>query len=90
VHVEAIGAAIDLRNPCLHERKQFWIEPAFVEIILHADQGGDAIRSDGVGVQSLRHGFISEIEKPRMSPCIVMMTDNEGNTLMIFWQWRVT
>ena len=55
MHVETVGAAVDLRDPCFHERHELVIEPAFLEIALNADQGSAAVWNDGGWVQSLRH-----------------------------------
>ena len=47
MHVEAIGAAVDLRDPRLDERDELVIEPAHPEVVLDAHQGCDAGRNDG-------------------------------------------
>jgi hypothetical protein len=57
MHVEAVGAAIHLRDARVHERDELVVEPAFLKIVLHADQGGNPVRRDGVWIQSLSHGF---------------------------------
>jgi hypothetical protein len=59
VHMQAVGAAVDLRRPCLHQRDQLGIEPAFLNVILDGREGGDAVGRDFERVQSLGHSVLS-------------------------------
>jgi hypothetical protein len=58
VHVDAEGAAIDLRNPQIDEIDQFLRQAAFLKRGVHAAEGLEALgRSLGV-VDAVAHGGV--------------------------------
>jgi len=53
VHVEAVGAAVDLRDARFHQRDELVVQPAVLKVALDAGEGGNSVRGNGVWVQSL-------------------------------------
>jgi hypothetical protein len=57
MHVRAVGAAVDLRDPRLDERDQVVLKAAGPQMLFHTEKGSDAIRGGRREVQSLRRRF---------------------------------
>jgi hypothetical protein len=59
MHMQAIGAAVDLRDSCLHQRYELVVKPAFLKIRFNAGEGSNAIGRNGERVQPLGHDINS-------------------------------
>ena len=59
MHMQAIGAAIDLRGTDLDEFHQRMLEPAFIHVILEAENGVIGIGRGLVAVETFFHGECS-------------------------------
>ena len=59
MHVQAVGAAIDLRYTDFDERHQLVIEAAALQIVLNRNQSSNSVGRSCERVQSLRHGLVS-------------------------------
>src|SRR5690348_14385396 len=57
VHMQAIGAAVDLRHPYFHKNNQLGVQSTALNVMLDAKQGRKTGRSDRRSIQSLHHRY---------------------------------